>query len=68
MPIGYKLADGKIQLDEPKADVVKRIFADYCPISTRPRKRADRIGFRDQHKAPGTRLPSKKYWKGKYLG
>lgn len=29
MPIGYKLVDGKIQLDEPKAAVVKRIFADY---------------------------------------
>lgn len=29
MPIGYKLADGKIQLDEPKAAVVKKIFADY---------------------------------------
>ena len=35
MPIGYKLADGKIQLDEPKAAVVKRIFADYLSgIST----------------------------------
>ncbi len=29
MPVGYKLVDGKIQLDEPKAAVVKRIFADY---------------------------------------
>jgi len=29
MPIGYKLVDGKIQLDETKAAVVKRIFADY---------------------------------------
>jgi hypothetical protein len=29
MPIGYKLVDGKIQLDEPKATVVKKIFADY---------------------------------------
>ncbi|HHV13040.1 MAG TPA: recombinase [Clostridiales bacterium] len=29
MPIGYKLADGKIYLDEPKAAVVKKIFADY---------------------------------------
>jgi len=29
MPIGYKLVDGKIQLDEPKAAVVKKIFADY---------------------------------------
>jgi hypothetical protein len=29
MPIGYKLVDGKIQLDEPKATVVKMIFADY---------------------------------------
>lgn len=29
MPIGYNLADGKIQLDEPKAAVVKKIFADY---------------------------------------
>lgn len=29
MPIGYKLVDGKIQLDETKAAVVKRIFTDY---------------------------------------
>lgn len=29
MPIGYKLADGKIHLDEPKAALVKKIFADY---------------------------------------
>ncbi|MHB8276830.1 MAG: recombinase family protein [Candidatus Humimicrobiaceae bacterium] len=29
MPIGYKLVDGKIQLDEPKAAIVKKIFADY---------------------------------------
>ncbi|AEY67545.1 recombinase family protein [Clostridium sp. BNL1100] len=29
MPIGYKLVDGKIQFDEPKAAVVKRIFLDY---------------------------------------
>lgn len=29
LPIGYKLADGKIHLDEPKAAVVKKIFADY---------------------------------------
>lgn len=29
MPIGYKLVDGKIQLDESKAAVVKKIFADY---------------------------------------
>lgn len=29
MPIGYRLVDGKIQLDEPKAAVVKRIFSDY---------------------------------------
>lgn len=29
MPIGYKLVDGKIQFDEPKAAVVKRIFSDY---------------------------------------
>lgn len=30
MPIGYKLVEGKIQLDEPKADVVKRIFQNYA--------------------------------------
>lgn len=29
MPIGYRLVDGKIQLDEHKATVVKRIFSDY---------------------------------------
>lgn len=29
MPIGYRLVDGKIQLDEPKAAVVKKIFEDY---------------------------------------
>lgn len=30
MPIGYKLVDGKIQIDDPKADAVKRIFLDYA--------------------------------------
>ena len=29
MPIGYKLVDGKIQLDEAKAADVKKIFSDY---------------------------------------
>ena len=29
MPIGYRLADGKIQLDEPKVAVVKMIFSNY---------------------------------------
>ena len=29
MPIGYKLVEGKIQFDEPKAAVVKKVFADY---------------------------------------
>lgn len=29
MPIGYKLVDGKIEFDEAKAYVVKRIFSDY---------------------------------------
>lgn len=30
MPIGYELVDGRIQIDEPKADAVKRIFQDYA--------------------------------------
>lgn len=30
MPIGYKLIDGKIQIDEAKANVVKKIFRDYA--------------------------------------
>lgn len=30
MPIGYKLVEGKIQIDDPKADAVKRIFRDYA--------------------------------------
>lgn len=35
MPMGYKLVDGIIQLDELKAAVVKRIFVDYLSgIST----------------------------------
>lgn len=29
MPIGYKLTEGKIQFDEPKAAVVKKVFAEY---------------------------------------
>lgn len=29
MPIGYKLVEGKIQFDESKAAVVKKVFADY---------------------------------------
>ncbi|MCQ1530084.1 recombinase family protein [Lutispora saccharofermentans] len=34
MPIGYKLVDGKIQFDEAKAAVVKRIFSDYLSGSS----------------------------------
>ena len=47
MPIGYKLVDGKIQLDEAKAAVVKKIFADYlCGISTYAiAKRLTEMGF-----------------------
>jgi len=47
MPIGYKLVDGKIQLDEPKAAVVKRIFADYLSgVSTSAlAKRLTEMGF-----------------------
>lgn len=30
MPIGYRLVDGKIQLDESKAAAVRRIFQDYA--------------------------------------
>jgi hypothetical protein len=47
MPIGYKLVDGKIQLDEPKAAVVKRIFADYLSgVSTSAlAKRMTEMGF-----------------------
>jgi len=30
MPIGYKLVDGKIQLDDPKANVVRHIFQEYA--------------------------------------
>jgi len=30
MPIGYKLVDGKIQIDEAKGNVVKRIFRNYA--------------------------------------
>jgi site-specific DNA recombinase len=47
MPIGYKLADGKIQLDEPKAAVVKKIFADYLSgVSTSAlAKRLTEMGF-----------------------
>lgn len=30
MPIGYKLVEGKIQIDDPEADTVKRIFRDYA--------------------------------------
>jgi site-specific DNA recombinase len=47
MPIGYKMVDGKVQLDEPKAVVVKRIFADYqSGISTSAlAKRLTEMGF-----------------------
>lgn len=34
MPIGYRMVDGKIQFDEAKAAVVKRIFSDYLSGST----------------------------------
>src|SRR5690554_5874256 len=35
MPNGYKRVDGKIEFDEAKAAVVKKIFADYLSgIST----------------------------------
>lgn len=29
MPMGYKLVDGKVQLDEPKVAIVKKVFQDY---------------------------------------
>lgn len=47
MPIGYKLMDGKIQLDEPKADVVKRIFSDYLSGASTSAlaKRLTELGF-----------------------
>jgi len=47
MPIGYKLVDGEIRLDEPKAAVVKMIFADYLSgVSTSAlAKRMTEMGF-----------------------
>lgn len=47
MPIGYKLVDGKIEFDEAKAVVVKKIFADYLSgISTFAlAKRLTEMGF-----------------------
>lgn len=47
MPIGYKLVDGKIQLDEPKAAVVKKIFADYLSGASTSSlaKRLTEMGF-----------------------
>ncbi|MFZ5944249.1 MAG: recombinase family protein [Bacillota bacterium] len=52
MPIGYKLADGKIQLDELKADVVKRIFADYLSGASTSAlaKRLTEMGFPNANK------------------
>lgn len=34
MPIGYKLVDGKIEFDEAKSAVVKKIFSDYLSGSS----------------------------------
>ncbi|OLN30609.1 MULTISPECIES: recombinase family protein [Desulfosporosinus] len=47
MPIGYKLAEGKIQLDEPKTAVVKKIFADYLSGTSTSAlaKRLTEMGF-----------------------
>lgn len=47
MPIGYKLVNGKIRLDEPKAAVVKKIFSDYLfGVSTSAlAKRLTEMGF-----------------------
>ncbi|AFV02351.1 hypothetical protein SDC9_20769 [bioreactor metagenome] len=47
MPIGYKLIEGKIQLDEPKAAVVKKIFADYLSGTSTSAlaKRLTEMGF-----------------------
>lgn len=47
MPIGYKLADGKIQLDEQKAAVVKKIFTDYLSGASTSAlaKRLTEMGF-----------------------
>lgn len=47
MPIGYKMVDGKVQLDEPKAVVVKRIFADYQSgiLTSALAKRLTEMGF-----------------------
>lgn len=64
MPIGYKLADGKIQLDEPKAAVVKKIFADYLSGASTSAlaKRLTEMDFRmPTTKPPGTTAPSVRY-------
>jgi len=47
MPIGYKLVEGKVQLDEPKKTVVKKIFQDYLSgVSTYAiAKKLSEIGF-----------------------
>lgn len=29
MPIGYKMADGKIHIDKEKSEIVKMVFQDY---------------------------------------
>jgi len=66
MPIGYKLVDGKIQLDESKAAVVKRIFSDYLSgVSTSAlAKRLTEMGFPNANTKPlGTTAQSARYWR-----
>jgi len=47
MPIGYKLVDGKIQIDKAMAAVVKKIFADYLSGTSTSAlaKRLTEMGF-----------------------
>lgn len=47
MPIGYKLVNGKIQLDEHKVTVVKKIFSDYLSGASTSvlAKRLTEMGF-----------------------
>ena len=34
IPIGYKLVDGKIEVDREKAKVIRKIFTDYLKGSS----------------------------------
>jgi site-specific DNA recombinase len=72
MPIGYKMVDGKIQIDETKEKVVKKVFKDYLSgVSTYElAKKLTSMGFLNANNKPSWNYGSigKILENTKYLG